>query len=131
VVRQGELGGDLYLCLRGELIVVHSPPAGDPREVARLHHGGLFGELAVMTGEPRTATVQAASACELLVVRKAALAQVLSASPAFADLISRRMAERQAALDAIDRQTSPDQRRVSIEQHKQRFLRRLRDFFAP
>lgn len=130
VVRQGELGGELYLCLSGELIVVHTPARGSAREVARLHHGGMFGELALMTGEPRTATVQAVQTCELAVIARSALAQVLTSSSAFADLISQRMAERQAALDAIGRDTSPEQQRASVAQHKQRFLRRLREFFA-
>lgn len=130
VVRQGELGEALYLCLSGELVVVHTPPDGRPRELARLHHGGMFGELGVMTGEPRSATVQTVSECELAVIEKALLARVLAKTPALAELISQRMAEHQTALDKLDHETSPEQDRVSIAEHRSHFLRRLRALFA-
>ncbi len=129
VVRQGEIGGELYLCLSGELVVVHTPPQGRARELARLHHGSMFGELALMTGEPRTATVQAVATCELAVIAKDAFAQVLGQNPGFADVISDRMAERQASIEEADHAPSADHR-VSIAEHKQRFLRGLREFFS-
>ncbi|HEX2676810.1 MAG TPA: mechanosensitive ion channel family protein, partial [Polyangiales bacterium] len=127
VVRQGELGGALYLCLSGELVVVHTPPNGRPRELAHLQAGGMFGELSVMSGEPRSATVQAVSMCTLAVIERHTFAEVLQQSPTFAEAISGRMAVRQASIEAIDRETTPQQQRESIAQHKQRFLHRLRE----
>ncbi|MEY4576817.1 MAG: hypothetical protein RL701_1520, partial [Pseudomonadota bacterium] len=53
VVRQGETGEELYLCLSGELKVQHQPEAGAEREIARLQPGGLFGEIAQLTGQAR------------------------------------------------------------------------------
>jgi small-conductance mechanosensitive channel len=128
VVRQGEKGEELFLCLRGELVVLHQVEGAPAREVARLFEGGMFGEFAQLTGESRAASVQTASACELAVVPKAAFAQLLLANPALAELISQRLAERRAELDAIDEPKAGEQR-GSVDERKGQFLRRLREFF--
>ena len=78
VVRQGESGEDLYLCVSGELHVLYTPDAGAPREMARIHAGGLFGEFAHLTGEARAASVQAASACEVVAIGKQAFSRAVA-----------------------------------------------------
>ena len=129
VVRQGDRGEELYLCLSGQLVVLHTPEGGHRHEVARLDHGGLFGELSLMTGEPRTASVQAVSPCELLVIGKQAFSDILAGNPSFAELITQRLAERQAQLLALERLT-PEQQRASVEDQKGALLKRVREFFS-
>jgi small-conductance mechanosensitive channel/CRP-like cAMP-binding protein len=129
VVRQGDKGEELYLCLGGELSVWHAPEGGLRREIARVGQGGLFGELSLMTGEPRTATVQAESPCELLVIGKPVFQRVLADNPGFAELITHRLAERQAELEALGRE-SPEEQRASVELHKGQLLQRMRQFFS-
>jgi small-conductance mechanosensitive channel/CRP-like cAMP-binding protein len=128
VVRQGETGEELYLCLSGELQVLHQPDNGELREVAQLGAGGLFGEIAQLTGEARNASVRATTPCELLVLRKPAFVQVLKETPALAELISERLAQRRAELDALERVTS-DITQANLAQHKSHFLQRIREFF--
>jgi small-conductance mechanosensitive channel/CRP-like cAMP-binding protein len=129
IVRQGEVGQDLYVCLSGELLVLHTSDAGEQREVARIAPGGMFGEFAQLTGETRTASVRAVRACEVVVIGKAAFSSVLGSNPTFAELISQRLAERRAELDAAHQDLSPAQR-VSVDEHKGRFLRRLRELLS-
>ena len=57
IVRQGEPGQSMFLVARGEVSVVIEPGR---EEVARIAAGGYFGEMSLLTGEPRTATVLAA-----------------------------------------------------------------------
>jgi len=83
-----------------------------------------------MSGEPRAATVQAVSACELVVIGKPAFSQILADNPGFADLISQRMAERLAALDEMHRQATREEQRESVTVHKSRLLQRLRELFS-
>lgn len=128
VVRQGETGEELYLCLRGELQVLHQGDSGEQREVARLQAGGLFGEIAQLTGQARAASVRAATPCELLVVRKKAFVQVLTDNPSLAEQISERLAERRAELDALERIT-PEVTQANVANHKTQFLKRIREFF--
>jgi CRP-like cAMP-binding protein len=129
VVRQGDQGEELYLCLSGELVVLHTPEGGTPREIARLSHGGMFGELSLMTGAPRTASVQAVTPCELLTIGKQPFSEILAQNPALAELITHRLAERQAELQALER-TSPQERRPSAEDQRGDLLRKVREFFA-
>jgi small-conductance mechanosensitive channel/CRP-like cAMP-binding protein len=128
VVRQGETGEELYLCMRGELQVLHQVDSGEQHEVARLQAGGLFGEIAQLTGQARNASVRAATACELLVVGKQAFVQVLTDNPALAEQISERLAERQAEVDALERVT-PELKQANLDNHKMQFLKRIREFF--
>jgi CRP-like cAMP-binding protein len=128
IVRQGETGEELFLCLKGTLQVLHQTDNGEQREVARLEPGGLFGEIAQLTGQARNASVRAATGCELLVLRKPAFVQVLKETPALAELISERLAQRRAELDALERVT-PDITQANLAQHKRQFLQRIREFF--
>ena len=129
VVRQGERGEELYLCVWGELLVLYTPQSGERVEVARLSAGGMFGEFAQLTGEVRAASVQAVNACEVVAIGKAAFSAVLGTNPSFAELISQRLAERKAALDAAHKDLAPADR-ASIDEHKGRFLRRLRELLS-
>ena len=128
VVRQGETGEELYLCVEGELLVLYTPETGEPREIARLSEGGMFGEFAQMTGEVRAASVQAVTPCEVVAIGQPAFSAVLNSNPSFAELISQRLAERKAQLDAAGREPSEAERR-SLDQNKGDFLRRLRELF--
>jgi small-conductance mechanosensitive channel/CRP-like cAMP-binding protein len=56
IVRQGDAGDSMYVICSGTVSVVLEP---DAREVATIGKGGYFGEMSLLTGEPRTATVVA------------------------------------------------------------------------
>ena len=56
IVRQGQTGSSMYVVCSGSVAVVLEP---DRREVATIQSGGYFGEMSVLTGEPRSATVLA------------------------------------------------------------------------
>ena len=92
VVRQGDAGDSLFLVASGELRVFVNTPAGD-KDVARLFENTLFGEMALITGQPRTASVAAAGEADVIGVSKAALAHVTARLPAI-----------RAALDQFSRE---------------------------
>jgi hypothetical protein len=58
-----------------------------------------------------------------------AFSAVLSANPGFAELISQRLAEQRAELDAAQKDLAPSQR-ASVDEHKGHFLRRLRELLS-
>ena len=63
IVRQGDTGDSMFVICRGGARVTVSPGG---QEVARFGPGGYFGEMSLLTGQPRTATVSAIDDCLLL-----------------------------------------------------------------
>ncbi len=73
ITRQGEEGDELYIVCDGFLEVVHSPVDEDapPRTVVNLGEGQIAGEMALVDGGPRSATVRASSEeTVVLVIRR-------------------------------------------------------------
>ncbi len=58
IVKEGEEGHTAYIITKGTCIV-YRDDRGDRRELARISEGDVFGEVAVFTNEPRSATVEA------------------------------------------------------------------------
>ena len=56
IVREGEEGQSMFVVVSGSVSVVLEPSR---EEVARIQRGGYFGEMSLLTGEPRSATVMA------------------------------------------------------------------------
>jgi CRP-like cAMP-binding protein len=75
--RQGEIGTSLYLVLQGEVAVERDEAGAPPRELARLRAGAFFGEMALLTNMPRSATVRATSTAFLLEVSRRAVRQMI------------------------------------------------------
>jgi CRP-like cAMP-binding protein len=74
---EGDPGDALYVIVEGEVSV---QAEGPPRvEMARLGTGSFMGEVALMTDQPRSATVSAIADCELLRIDRETLARVLAA----------------------------------------------------
>src|SRR5258708_32936992 len=73
---------------------------GRPRTVATLNEGDFFGEMALFTGEPRTANVVALEETEVLEIGHAAMKRVFDTNPDLVESLSFIMAERRQALAA-------------------------------
>jgi glucose-6-phosphate 1-dehydrogenase len=84
IMRKGDAGRELYLISRGEVEVV-----GDSGQVvARLGEGSVFGEISLLTSEPRSATIRAASYCDFFVLDKSDFIRVLRDRPHFLKAIT-------------------------------------------
>jgi len=72
VFRKGDAGDALYLIREGEMEVLAPSPEAEEVEdvVAVLKPGELFGEMALVEGEPRSATVRARTDAKLLRIKK-------------------------------------------------------------
>jgi CRP/FNR family cyclic AMP-dependent transcriptional regulator len=79
VVREGAEGRELFVIMSGEAVVTRKG-----RRVARLGRGDYFGELAVLQPAPRTATITATTAMEVLIVSSQSLGALLADVPLLA-----------------------------------------------
>jgi CRP-like cAMP-binding protein len=94
VVRQGDDSGDLYAVLAGRLKATAANPDGDEMVLSILGPGDVFGEIALLDRQPRSATVSALEACELLVIERGAFQALLARSPSLSLSLMRVMAKR-------------------------------------
>jgi len=84
VFRQGDQGDRLFVVKSGVLEVVATPTDGsEPVVVAYLGTGEVIGELALLTGSPRSATVRSPEHAELFAVDKAVFFDLMDILPAF------------------------------------------------
>jgi small-conductance mechanosensitive channel/CRP-like cAMP-binding protein len=126
VVRQGEATAEMFIVQSGEVLVEHEE-GGEVTPLATLRAGEFFGEMAVMTGEHRTATVRAVVPSILLGVDQHALKMLLDATPDVAALISRSIAERQAQREGARPERSSQ---ASVAERSSQILGRIRKFFS-
>jgi small-conductance mechanosensitive channel len=98
VLRQGDPGDSLYVMRAGD-VAVRVGTGGAQREVATLTAGQFFGEMSLMTGETRSATVVAKTDCECYIVDKEAFQEILQERPELAGVISDILSRRQVVLD--------------------------------
>src|SRR5262249_43063713 len=82
-----------------QVSVVAGRAGGSTAELARLGPGEVFGEMSLMTGERRRATVQAADEFEMVKGDKDPFHDVLAAEPNLSEQVTRVLAERQIAID--------------------------------
>jgi ABC-type multidrug transport system fused ATPase/permease subunit/pSer/pThr/pTyr-binding forkhead associated (FHA) protein len=97
VVTQGERGDKLYLVNRGQLEVVVSDERSE-RSVNTLHEGDYFGEMALLTDEPRSATVRATMPSDLYSLARSAFESLVEREPEIRSLVAATVAGRRSAL---------------------------------
>lgn len=131
VVHQGERGDSLYIIRRGEASVSVASAPGQEREVARLRSGDFFGEMALLTGEPRSANVRATEDLQVIVIYKEALRAILENRSDLARSMAKVVRERQSALVQVENQNKETTREPSsIEEQTLSLTARIKRFLA-
>src|SRR5436190_4431090 len=97
LIRTGDEGSSMFVVHSGR-VAVQISDRGGPRTVAELTEGNFFGEMAMFTGEPRTANIVALEETEVLEIGHTAMKHIFETNPGLAESISWTIAERQAAL---------------------------------
>jgi small-conductance mechanosensitive channel/CRP-like cAMP-binding protein len=129
ITRQGAEAHWLYIITQGDAEVRFSVDGNHSQELATLHAGDFFGEMGMMTGAPRSATVIALSDVECYRVDKDAFHDILRARPEIAEDISTVLARRRAELDAARENLTEEALRTRMQEHQGDMLHRIRDFF--
>ncbi len=124
VVRQGEYGEHIYAVQEGELEVIKERKGGGEIQVAVLRTGDIFGEMAILQKEVRSATVRTLTEARLLTIDKKTFMSRVHEDPSLAFNIVRMMAQRIRALNAQlgERRARVERRRLERRTGKQRRL---------
>jgi small-conductance mechanosensitive channel/CRP-like cAMP-binding protein len=128
ITKQGDASHWLYIVAFGEAEVLYEPPGGKPQVVGTLHAGQFFGEMGLLAGEARSATVLAKTDVECYRLDKSAFQGLLLARPEIADEVSRLVGSRRSDLEqAREAFTTAE---VIAEERPVDLVGRIRRFFG-
>jgi hypothetical protein len=92
IVRAGELGKAIYFVSQGKAAILSEE--GREEEFGTLEAGDYFGELTLILGERRTASVKAVSYCELFILSRKDFERIKDEYPEFRDVLKKVSSER-------------------------------------
>ncbi len=125
IVRQGDAGSSMFVVMSGKVRVVLEPSG---RDVASIDAGGFFGEMSMLTGDARTATVRAVDDAAVMEIPAEPFRELVVARPAILEHVTTAVAARRVGLEdakvaAAAAQTTPANERRSLLARIQQFLR--------
>ncbi len=128
IIEQGLDGSSMFVLLDGTAQVCVAQN-GSAIRVGVLRTGDCFGEMSLLTGDKRTATVRAENDCEVLEIGKPAMAKLLRDAPECVNQLSELLARRKLETDGIIRDASKPEADDMAREYRANFLQRLSGFF--
>ena len=131
IVQQGDMGDTLYVIAEGALdVLVTTDNSPSPIRVATLGAGDFFGEMSLLTGELRRATVRSATPAVVYELSRDTVAALIERRTDVAELLSRAVAERTVGLDQAQRSAGPAAKEAAVEALSAQLNRLMRDMFT-
>jgi CRP-like cAMP-binding protein len=133
IIREGEAGDSFFIIDQGEVDVFVNSPSGNRKSLATLSVGDFFGEIALLTGERRTASVQSTLDVRVFRLKKDSFKSVLETRPDILDEISSVLSRRKDQLVSLLSEStgaSGESMSMNPEQAKSKILGRIRSYFG-
>lgn len=131
IAKQGdERSHWLYIIINGEAEVYLETPNAGRRVMSTLGKGSFFGEMGLMTGAPRSASVIAKTDVECYRLDKEVFEEIMHARPSIAEEISQILATRRAELDNALQDMDAQAARKDISQQRSEILSTIKRFFS-
>ncbi len=124
IVRMGRDGNSMFVVVRGS-VRVQIPDGASNRVINELRENDFFGEMSLLTGEPRSANVIADEETEVLQIKKDGLKPILEDNPALVEAISEMIHERKEIL-----KVQIDEVKISTEKDRLGLLSSIKKFFG-
>ncbi|MEO8500648.1 MAG: cyclic nucleotide-binding domain-containing protein [Vicinamibacteria bacterium] len=94
IVAEGAPGDSMFILTSGRVKAYVKTPKGRSMKVQEFEEGDFFGEISVLTGKPRTATLTAAVDCECLVLNRDTLDEITKTHPGVREVLKKFQRER-------------------------------------
>jgi len=130
ITRQGNVAHWLYILVSGKVDIRFRSEAGTTKILTQIEAPGVFGEMGLMTGEPRAADVVALTDVECYRLHKPTFERVMRERPEIAAEMSKILAERRMELIAARDGLDEEERKRRMKTEEERILSRIREFFA-
>ena len=129
VILQGAAGESMFILLGGEADVFVDV-GGQNTRVATLHTGDYCGEMSLLTGEPRSATVIARTDCEMWEIAKPVMAELLQQNETLVQKLGELLAARRMETEGVLASTTEQAQIVTKKkEYTAGFLKKLSSFF--
>jgi CRP-like cAMP-binding protein len=129
ITKQGAVAHWLYIIISG-MAEVRVNIEGTDKAVAKIQAPGFVGEMGMMTGEPRTATVVALTEVECYRLDKEGFNKIIVARPEIAREISDVLASRKVELQAVREDLDADAKKRALEAEHRRLMGVIERFFG-
>ena len=131
IVIQGAVAHSLYVLIEGQAEVRITAEGGKLSSVvATINKGDVFGEMGLLTGEPRAATVVALSDTQCYRLDKATFEEVIKNRPEIIEDISHILARRRLELASAWAGLNEEAQSLHLAHTQKDLLRRIRQFFT-
>ncbi len=130
MTREGATAHWLYIIIEGEASIRVTTSGGTQLEVGRSKAGSFFGEMSLMTGEPRAATVVALSDVECYRLDSEAFQRVLERRPELVESLAGMLAERRLQLEQAREKSARPSQPAELAHTTQQFVQKMRRFFG-
>ncbi len=130
VTKQDAKANWLYVLTQGQVEIRVNTPDGSTKRVHTLSAPDFFGEMALVTGGRREASVIALTDIECLRVDRAAFGALLERRPNTAREVAEVLAQRRVALEAARENLDAESRNLRVEGERNRILNAVQDFFG-
>jgi len=131
IIRQGDEGDSLFFIQSGEVeVMIGDVHSGRPRRVALLGGGDFFGEMSLMTGERRSATIRTLTDSEFYVIEASSFREILTEHTEICTQIASILEERQQNLEVKRREYSTGPVEPIHPEDDGSVLDRIRHFFG-
>jgi len=130
IVRQGEAGDSMYFIGKGKVSILFNSGDGVERQVALMESGDFFGEASLLTGEARTATVQAVSRVDCYQLHKEGLQDFIHGQSGLVEDIANVMARRQMELTQLRVKLDAETAMAREAEARRQFMTSVHRFFG-
>lgn len=129
ITQAGKEAHWLYILTQGKVDIWASIADDKKKLIANLAAPNYFGEMSLMTGEPRSATVVASELCECYRLEREAFRKIITERPEIASLLSSVIAQRESELIIVHHSLTLEQQE-EINKHKKKLLSQIQHFFG-
>jgi len=133
ILHEGEAGDSFYIIDEGEVEVFLTSGHGSRKVLGRLKEGDFFGEIALLTGEKRSASVEALSDVRVYRLDKENFKDILESKPDILDEIGSLLCKRKDQLAELMEESSGEHGEamsMNVNEAKSRILSRIRNYFG-
>jgi CRP-like cAMP-binding protein len=131
IITRGDTGESMFVILEGAVEVIGKTADGPRVVLATLGKGECFGEMSLVTGDPRNATVRAQGDILVLEIRKNDFSPLMTQNPELAERLGELLEKRKIQrTESLDRAAESGSAGAPVDPASSSLANRIRKFFA-